>query len=128
MALHQPLIPVLPVARELFTKTKFARKAGHLFDIHGHPSRHKTPTNGLTPQDDTHSGDAVSGQQALIPSDERDQPFFFPSSGSEVFGSGTTSTNSSDLAAPLRPPSRNKVLRMFTRHAGRKSVDSHESV
>jgi hypothetical protein len=29
MALHQPLIPVLPVARELFTKTKWiARKGG----------------------------------------------------------------------------------------------------
>jgi hypothetical protein len=35
MALHQPLIPVLPVARELFTKTKWiARKGGHLLDFH----------------------------------------------------------------------------------------------
>jgi hypothetical protein len=35
MALHQPLIPVLPVARELFTKTKWiARKGGHLLDSH----------------------------------------------------------------------------------------------
>jgi hypothetical protein len=34
MALHQPLVPVFPVARELFSKTKFmARKGGQMSEL-----------------------------------------------------------------------------------------------
>jgi hypothetical protein len=50
MALHQPLIPVLPVARELFTKTKWiARKGGNLLDMHDSSSAESavdTPKQG----------------------------------------------------------------------------------
>jgi hypothetical protein len=42
MVFHQPLIPVLPVARELISKTKWIGSKGSRMDAHGHSDSSKS--------------------------------------------------------------------------------------
>lgn len=121
MALHQPLIPVLPVARELFAKTKFARKAGHLLDLHS--SRNKT-------HEEQHgSPNSFSSGGTETPTLDDDQsPFAFPASKSEASGLNSIPGSSSDLSNVRSPGGRHRMFKMFTRHVNKKSVDSQASV
>jgi hypothetical protein len=125
MAFQQPLIPVLPVARELFSKTKLiARKGGHMLD-HAHPSglaKHLAPSY----HDSSTLGSKSAGPSASNSptSEEHDTT---PRMVVPADADTTKKSSLERLRDPVeRPQSRNKVFRLFHRH--RSSGDHSETV
>jgi hypothetical protein len=113
MALHQPLLPVLPVARELFTKTKWiARKGGDLLDFDESPAG---PSKDISALSKTRTMN--NRIKALVQTD-------LPSSSTEPVIPRTTSPE--PIERPSSSSGRNRMMRLLRRP--KRSVDLNQPV
>ncbi|KAJ7764981.1 golgi-body localization protein domain-containing protein [Mycena maculata] len=106
MAFHQPLVPVLPVARELISKTKWTNKS-IAQDINALPSKR---TKGLIQEDDDGESDRSRSSHPRWRRSRKSRPDTAP----VVLVPDATFTTEPDGEVP-RPPSRNRVFNLFQR-------------
>lgn len=123
IAFQQPLVPVLPVARELITKTKWgAPKTHHQADT----VKHKTGTKRLPFS--THHDRTVTPESNAH--GRSDPPSFTPSSSSDVSAENLTGEPEGMHEDDRRKRPRTRVLSLFKRSRSkpRGSMDSDVSV
>ncbi|KAK0468225.1 golgi-body localization protein domain-containing protein [Desarmillaria tabescens] len=136
MAFHQPLVPVLPVAREIFSKTKWiATKSAAVPEFH-HPALPNSSRSNLllTADDDTNRSDDNhdTRERLRTPSPHR---------GWRKASKRKSDTSPHILAnaqlyeepetlpvEPIRPSSRNRMLSLLGRGSSSKKKDKSGSV
>ncbi|KAF5344064.1 hypothetical protein D9758_008855 [Tetrapyrgos nigripes] len=120
MAFHQPLVPVLPVARELISKTKWiALKGTEELEYKSPPkSAHPKPTRNIEKEEEGRRS-LSSGEMSLAKPRAPAYPWKKASHRTDspvtlITPSLTTEPESFDEEI-VRPPSRNRVLSAFRR-------------
>ncbi|OCH92936.1 hypothetical protein OBBRIDRAFT_802282 [Obba rivulosa] len=128
MAFQQPLVPVLPVARELISKTKWIA-TGKNNRLHDAPrNRSGSPGFAMFRSSTSSDGQSVKSKRQVkeFPSKEAEQRQW-PRSGlaNEI---DAASDSPSDYGSPVHQNPRPRMLSMFKRrHDTKKSVDSDAS-
>ncbi|KAJ6539449.1 golgi-body localization protein domain-containing protein [Mycena capillaripes] len=114
MAFHQPLVPVLPVARELISKTKFARAKSNGQDPHSLSPQKVPRAKAITYAED--DGGESDRSHSPHPRWRRSQkrtetapPVVVPDAAF------TTEPEEGGSRPPSRPPSRNRKFTLFGR-------------
>jgi hypothetical protein len=130
MAFHQPLVPVLPVARELFSKTKWiASKGTEELEYHKPPSKspHLKASKDIDiDEDDRHSNPSgeMSVTRNMQPAHAWKKTSHRRVDSSVALITPTSLTNEPEPLDGIeisRPSSRNRVLSVFTRKSTRKA-------
>lgn len=137
MAFHQPLVPVIPVARELISKTKWMASKTHLEPNASPPKRHRikaAPPDNV--ENDTHL-QSGKNTRARTPSPHRTLKKLLrprpqtPPPPLPHFTPGPITSEPEPLeeegqGRPGRPNARSRVLSIF--HRGPKKSNSSTSV
>src|ERR1700761_2092712 len=110
MAFHQPLVPVLPVARELISKTKWIANKNNGQDIYASPSPQKMPrAKALTHTDN----DGAESERSQSPHPRWRKSRKKTDSPTPAILPEATFT--SEPEGGSRPPSRNRKFNLFGR-------------
>jgi hypothetical protein len=114
MVFHQPLVPVLPVARELFSKTKWIASKGPHLD-----------SNGMLLQSNSTEGSTAIVPRFLSKTPEPSQILHkllrqTQNDASASLEPSSASASHQDLGT-VRPSSRTKMLDMLTRRGSLRS-------
>jgi hypothetical protein len=133
MAFNQPLIPVLPVARELISKSKWmANKGTHMLDLRDHGKNHKDNAKN----DPNGPRSQVPGRRRVIsapkPTQTTDENPISIASTSSV-AADLDPRDIDELGYPLEGPqgrNRTRILGIFRRvpSKSRRSLDSSKGV
>lgn len=110
MAFHQPLLPVLPVAKELLAKTKWtASKSGS--QVHDSPFQMLHPRMMLTADDDMRLKAMQGASDGRAPA--------LPSSAAGRKGKGAVGASETDsIFGDSSKAGRNRVKSLFTKNKG----------
>lgn len=125
MAFHQPLLPVLPVAKELISKTKWS--ATKNTQVHDSPFKMLHPRMMLTADDDTrlqllHNNDGSKGTSSStrnwknpLRSAKNPSPSIIPS---QPLSAEPESIKDSDSMSSKRADGRKRVKSLFSKNKG----------